>query len=75
MIFQTPAESEAAAAERNACLFAHYGQGLGWNEVLDNGFGKTYEREDQQLFAMWSYAMDYTTIGTAAYADARRALA
>ncbi|MEV0251680.1 hypothetical protein AB0H76_34180 [Nocardia sp. NPDC050712] len=75
VIFQTPADSEAAAAERNTRLFDHYSQGLEWNEVLDNGFGKTYERADQQLFAMWSYTMDYTTIGTADYMDARRAAA
>ena len=32
--------------------------------MLDNGFGKTYRRADEQCFALWSYAMDYTTIGT-----------
>lgn len=64
VIYQTPAESEEDASRRNARLFAHYGQGDGWNEVLDNGFGKTYRRTDQQRYALWSYTMDFTTFGT-----------
>ena len=64
IIYQTPAEDDDAAAERNAFLFAHYGDGHKFNEVLDNGFGKTYRRADMERYALWSYAMDYTTIGT-----------
>ncbi|MEV6662850.1 hypothetical protein [Streptomyces nigra] len=64
VIYQTPAESEQDAARRNDRLFAHYGQGDGWTEILDNGFGKTYRRTDQRRYALWSYTMDITTFGT-----------
>lgn len=64
VIYQTPAEDGASAADRNATLFAHYGEGYGFNEVLDNGFGKTYRRADMQRYALWGYMMDYMTIGT-----------
>jgi hypothetical protein len=64
VIYQTPADNEKASADRNVALFAHYGEGQAFNEVLDNGFGKTYRRADLLRYALWSYAMDYTTIGT-----------
>ncbi|MGW6471111.1 hypothetical protein [Streptomyces nigra] len=64
VIYQTPAESEQDAARRNDRQFAHYGQGDGWTEILDNGFGKTYRRTDQRRYALWSYTMDITTFGT-----------
>lgn len=71
VIYQTPAESEEHAARRNDRLFAHYGQGDGWNEILDNGFGKTYRRADLQRYALWSYVMDATTIGTMEFHQVR----
>ncbi|MEU3607831.1 hypothetical protein AB0E83_20635 [Streptomyces sp. NPDC035033] len=64
VIYQTPAESGEDAARRNDRLFAHYGQGNGWTEILDNGFGKTYRRADQKQYALWSYARDIVTFGT-----------
>ncbi|MEV0324728.1 transposase [Streptomyces sp. NPDC050658] len=64
VIYQTPAESAEDASRRNDRLFAHYGQGGGWTEVLDNGFGKTYRRTDQRRYALWSYVMDIATFGT-----------
>jgi hypothetical protein len=64
IIYQTPADDDEDAAERNESLFAHYGDGYECNEILDNGFGKTYRRADLERNALWSYAMDYTTIGT-----------
>ncbi|MDI3389910.1 hypothetical protein QIS99_27505 [Streptomyces sp. B-S-A8] len=64
VIYQTPAESEEDASARNDRLFAHYGQGDRWNEILDNGYGKTYRRTDEQRYALWSYTMDFTTFGT-----------
>ncbi|KAF2775964.1 MULTISPECIES: hypothetical protein [Streptomyces] len=64
VIYQTPAESAEDASRRNDRLFAHYGQGDGWTEILDNGFGKTYRRADQQQYALWSYTMDVATFGT-----------
>ncbi|MFD6477074.1 hypothetical protein ACFWEH_26630 [Streptomyces anulatus] len=64
VIYRTPAESVEDASRRNDRLFAHYGQGDGWTEILDNGFGRTYRRTDQQRYAFWSYAMDITTFGT-----------
>ncbi|NEB36547.1 hypothetical protein [Streptomyces sp. SID14515] len=62
--YQTPAESGEDAARRNDRLFAHYGQGEGWNEILDNGFGKTYRGAGQRRYALWSYVMDFMTFGT-----------
>jgi hypothetical protein len=67
VIYQAPLEDETASESRNAGLFAHYGEGKVWNEILDNGFGKTYRREDMERFALWSYAMDYNTFGTMAF--------
>jgi hypothetical protein len=64
VIYQTPAEDEESSAVRNGALFAHYGDGHPFNEVLDNGFGKIYRRADMERYALWSYAMDYTTVGT-----------
>ncbi|WP_240330540.1 hypothetical protein [Streptomyces sp. CB09001] len=56
MIYQTAAESEAEASRRNERLFAHYGRGEGWTEIVDNGFGKTYRSADERQYALWSYA-------------------
>jgi hypothetical protein len=67
VIYQTPVEEEGAAADRNAALFAHYGEGHPFHEILDNGFGKTCRRADTQRYALWSYTMDYTTVGTMAF--------
>jgi hypothetical protein len=64
VIYQTPLGDETAIESRNAGLFEHYGDGQEWNEILDNGFGKTYRREDMQRFALWSYAMDFVRFGT-----------
>jgi hypothetical protein len=64
VVYQTPAKSESDASRRNDLLFEHYGQGRSWNEILDNGFGKTYRRVDLQRYALWSYTMDFTTFGT-----------
>jgi len=64
VIYQTPMEDEEASSDRNAALFEHYGDGHAFNEILDNGFGKTYRRADLERYALWSYAMDYTTVGT-----------
>jgi hypothetical protein len=71
VIFQTPARTRKQAAARNAALFDFYGEGHGWNEILDNGFGKTYRRADLQRFALWSYAMDFNTFGTMAFHEVR----
>ena len=67
VIHQTPCESELESDIRNRALFEHYGEGQEWNEVLDNGFGKTYRRADMERYALWSYAMDYNTFGTMAF--------
>lgn len=64
VIYQTPFEDEVVSDSRNSMLFEHYGDGLDWREILDNGFGKSYRRADMQRFALWSYAMDYNTFGT-----------
>jgi len=64
IIYQTPLKDDAAIESRNTLLFEHFGDGQRWNEILDNGFGKTYRRADMQRFALWSYAMDFSTFGT-----------
>jgi hypothetical protein len=71
LVYQTPAKDAVAAAERNAALFAHYGDGHLFNEILDNGFGKTCRRADTRLYALWSYAMDFTTVGTMEFHEVR----
>jgi hypothetical protein len=72
IIFQTPGDHPADSQRRNQALFAHYGDGHQWNEILDNGFGKVYRRADMQRYAKWSYAMDITTIGTMAFHEAEQ---
>jgi hypothetical protein len=67
VIYQTPMEFEEESRRRNVTLFRHYGGGQKWNELLDNGFGKTYRRADMQRYALWSYAMDFNTFGTMAF--------
>ncbi len=67
VVYQTPADSEFEALERNRLLFSHYGEGFLFDEILDNGFGKSYRRSDLERYALWSYVMDYTTIGTMAF--------
>jgi hypothetical protein len=64
VIYQTPLTNGVAIESRNLELFEHYGEGFTWKEILDNGFGKTYRREDMHRFALWSYAMDYNTFGS-----------
>lgn len=64
VIYQTPMDSEDDSLRRNNELFKHYGEGHGWDEILDNGFGKTYRRADNQRYALWSYAVDFNTFGT-----------
>ena len=71
VLYQTPCETEAESAARNRKLFAHYGEGLEWTEILDNGFGKTYRRNDGERYALWSYAMDFTTFGTMAFHEVK----
>ncbi len=35
-------------------LFDHYSGNSKWKFILDNGFGQTYNREDNKLQALWS---------------------
>jgi hypothetical protein len=69
--YQTPLEDDKLAAERNAMLFAQHADGRTWDEILDNGFGKTYRCSDMMLFALWSYAMGFNTFGTMAFHDVK----
>jgi hypothetical protein len=71
VIYQTPMEVEDESRRRNEVLFGHYGEGHKWNELLDNGFGKTYRRADMQRYALWSYAMDFNTFGTMAFHEVK----
>src|SRR6185295_12032129 len=64
VIYQTPVGDDEAIKNRNALLFDAYGDGQVWNEILDNGFGKTYRRADMKLYALWSYAKDFNTFGS-----------
>jgi hypothetical protein len=65
--YQTPLDGSIASDARNAHLFGHYGEGKPWRETLDNDFGKSYRCDDNQRFALWSYAMDFNTFGTMAF--------
>ena len=67
VIYQCPRRSEFDRKHYDAILFSGYGDGNVWNEVVDNGFGKTYRRGDMKRFALWSYALDYNTFGTMAF--------
>lgn len=71
VIHQTPCHFEEDSAARNRELFAHYGEGQQWVEILDNGFGKTYRRQDQERYALWSYTMDIVTFGTMAFHEVK----
>ena len=64
VIYQTPRVTVGEAQERNEQLFIHYGGGQAWQEIMDNGFGKVYRSADMQRYALWSYAMDFSTFGT-----------
>ena len=64
VVYQTPLETEEESQKRNDVLFHHYGGTHEWREVLDNGFGKSFWRSDQDVFATWSYAMDVTSFLT-----------
>jgi hypothetical protein len=64
VIYQTPMADKRNIDDRNKKLFSHYGDGKLFNEILDNGFGKTYRRTDMERYALWSYVMDFTTVGT-----------
>ncbi len=48
VIYQAPLEGKPAIDNRNDYLFRSYGDGHSWKEILDNGFGKTYRREDSE---------------------------
>ena len=72
--YQTPLKSKVGSQRRNNLLFSHYGDGLKWNEILDNGFGKAFRRSDLKRYALWSYAMDYVTFGTMDYHDTVKCL-
>ncbi|OAI42445.1 hypothetical protein AYO41_04250 [Verrucomicrobia bacterium SCGC AG-212-E04] len=67
VIYQTPLREKDTIIARNTLLFQHYGEGKIWNQTLDNGFGRTYRREDMERFALWSYHMDFNTFGTMAF--------
>lgn len=64
IIYQCPFNDEAMSEERNNLLFDFYSDGQPWNNILDNGFGVTYRREDMKRYALYSYTMDYNTFGT-----------
>lgn len=64
VVYHAPAENDQASVTRNAALFEHYGEGHAFNEVLDNGFGMSYQRADKQRYALWGYTGDFITIGT-----------
>jgi hypothetical protein len=67
VIYQTPAGNAAGAIARYAAIFAHYSGSRSFNEIFDNGFGQAHRRADMERYALWSYAMDITTVGTVAF--------
>jgi hypothetical protein len=65
VIYQTPRRTpDGIVRDRNEWLFKHYGDGHAWREIVDNGFGKVYDRVDGERYALWSYMMDISTFGT-----------
>lgn len=71
VIYQTPKLMPWSKKKKNRHLFSSYCSDSGWNEILDNGFGKTYRSNNGEMYALWSYAMDYNTFGTMEFHDAK----
>lgn len=71
VVYQTPCESGEDSAARNQQLFTYYGDGHEWDEILDNGFGKSYRRVDLECYALWSYAADFNTFGTMSFHEVK----
>lgn len=67
VIYQLQPPTRQASESQRDWLLTAYGDGLLFNEILDNGWGKTYRREDMERFALWSYAADVTTVGTMSF--------
>ena len=70
-IYQTPKLMPWSKKRKNHYLFSSYCCDSGWNEVFDNGFGKTYRSNNGQMYALWSYSMDFNTFGTMEFHDAK----
>ncbi len=66
VIYQTPVGYDDGARLQHAFLFEHYGEGVAWNELFDNGFGKSYLRADGQAHASWSN-VDFHAFWTEAF--------
>lgn len=64
VIYQTPKLFPWSKKKKNRYLFNSYCTDTSWNEILDNGFGKTYRSKNGEMYALWSYVMDYNTFGT-----------
>ena len=64
VIYQTPKIFLLSKKNKNKHLFNSYSPNSGWKETLDNGFGKTYRSNDGEMYALWSYTMDFNTFGT-----------
>lgn len=67
VIYQTPKKWPWSRRKKNKYLFSSYCSKSGWEERLDNGFGKIYRSNDGEMYALWSYAMDFNTFGTMAF--------
>ncbi|MEZ9369309.1 hypothetical protein AB4140_10860 [Shewanella sp. 10N.286.51.B2] len=65
VIYQNPSWFPWTRKRKLRHLFNSYSSNLSWVEFMDNGFGKVFDREDKELYALTSRAMDYTTFGTA----------
>ena len=64
VIYQTPKLFPWSKKKKTRQLLEAYAGTSSWVEVLDNGFGKTYRRDDETMVALWSYVMDFNTFHT-----------
>ena len=67
VVYQTPKLFPWSRKKKNKFLLSRYCEIAGWREILDNGFGKTYQSNDGEMCALWSYTMDFNTFGTMAF--------
>lgn len=62
--YQTPCRMPWSKRKKNTFLFRHYSPVSEWDEIFDNGNGKTYRSIDGARYAFWSYKYDHNTFGT-----------
>lgn len=64
VIYQIETPLEANRKEKYYFILGQYQQKSKFIFLADNGFGYLFKREDEVLYANYSYAMDIWTIGS-----------